>query len=340
MPSLDEHTLLAFRDELRKEAGYADLVARAAPRLKNIGSLGGVGAAVGSLGGAGIGAVQKYREARQEGASVGQAVVGGAGGALHGAGRGAVIGGLAGGAGGALLKQDLSGLAQRGGLVGAGSRFGQRQVHSLTGMLSPQELTAVRGGSYGARKGLAKAQQAVFGASSDKLPRALREEAQAAKRLTATENAQNMGLSSLPGYIGAVRREGVGKVLSTGAKEQLSGATPGMAALMVGLPAVSAAQTLISKKEDPAGRGRGERFGEEFGRTLGGITGGVMPFVGQSVLGGTLGRAGKYVGRGVDRLSGKPGMAPTTLEPAEGQHIPSERIMSPAAAGQQPEVGL
>ena len=73
-----------------------------------------------------------------------------------------------------------------------------------------------------------------------------------------------------------------------------------------------------------------------------------MPIVGQELVGRTLGGAGRMVGRGVDRFRGKrppvpgmtPGGPPNTLEPAEGQHTPSERITSPAAAGQQPDIGI
>jgi hypothetical protein len=322
-----------------KQAGYGDLVARAAPRLKNIGSLGGIGATLGALGGAGVSGVSQYHQARQQGSGRGEAALLGTLGALGGAGRGALLGAGVGGVAGALMKGDTSFYGQRGGLLGAGARFGQRQVHSVTGMLAPRELEAVRGGAFGARQALDTARAGVPKATA-----AAQSAVHAAEgRLGAVESAQNMGLSSIPGVIGAVRREGVGKVLQTGAREQLHGAGP-LGALMVAAPALATAKSLTNKDEfDEQGRGKGERVGEELGRTVGGVTGGVMPIVGQGLLGSALGGAGRVMGRGVDRLRGKgsaPGMAPATLEPAEGQHTPSERLESPSAAGQQKDIGL
>lgn len=119
---------------------------------------------------------------------------------------------------------------------------------------------------------------------------------------------------------------------------------PAMAAAMIGMPAVGLARTVTGSDEpDAQGRGKFERAGEDAGRTVGGVAGGVMPVVGQSVVGGALGRVGRLAGRGIDKLrgrSGMPGAGPVNLEPTEtGQHIPTERVTSPAAAGQQ-DVGL
>jgi hypothetical protein len=337
---IDEDVFSACRESLRKEAGFADAVSRATPRLRNIGSLGGAGLTVGALGGAGLGAIHGYRKARAEGAGVGEAVMGGAGGALSGAGRGALAGGLAGSVAGGLAPSNLAGLAQKGGVIGAGSRFGQRQVHSLTGMLSPQELEGIRGGAYSARQG-------VLHADPAHLPKAT--EALAATEAATGVGPGSMDLTSIPGYAHALRQHGAGKVLSTGFKEQMTNMSPAMAALMVGIPGLAAGQALTSKKEfNDRGQGRAERVGQEIGQSVGGVVGGVMPIVGQAAVGGTLGEAGKLIGRGVDRIRGKkptpglsqPGMSARTLEPTESQNTPSERIMSPNAAGQRPEIGI
>src|ERR1700722_10541625 len=140
MPRLTEQIMQAFHQELLKEGGFAELVSKAAPKLKNVGSLGGAGLMLGSIGGAGLGAASGFHDARERGESVGGAALGGLAGGARGALRGAAAGGLAGGGLGAALKTDVSGLARGTGMVGMGSRFGQRQVHALTGMLSPQEL--------------------------------------------------------------------------------------------------------------------------------------------------------------------------------------------------------
>jgi hypothetical protein len=352
MSIIDETVLQSFREGLRKEAvsqTAATMFEHAVPRLRNVGSLGGIGALGGALTGAAAGGARHYHEAREQGASVGGSLLGGLGGAVSGAAKGGLIGAGLGAGAGALAKGDLSRLGDRSGLVGAGARFGQRQVHSLTGNLSPQELIGVRGGAYGAQQSLRRAAQGVASATTPKaFEKAHSVEQRAAKALRATADATglrtNMDLTSLPGYAKAVKEHGVGKVLATGAREQIANSPPALAALMIGAPVVGAGKALLGPDEvDAQGRGRGERVGEELGRAVGGVAGGVMPVVGQGVVGGVLGKAGKLVGRGVDKLRphlSTPGMTPRTLEPSEGQHTPSERVMSPNAAGQAPEIGI
>ncbi len=326
MSLIDEAVLQAFREGLRKEA--------APGILRNVGSLGGVGALGGALAGAAGGGLAHYREAREQGEDVGGALLGGLGGAFSGAAKGGLLGAGLGAGAGALVKGDLSTLAKRPGLVGAGSRFGQRQVHSLAGNLTPQEFEGIRGGAWAAR------QQALKGGPAT---------GKAVQALRATEKATGIGrgsmdLTSIPGYVRSVKEHGVGKVLATGAKEQLANSPAALSALMVGAPTLAAGKALLGSQEvDAQGRGRGERVGEEVGRAVGGVAGGVMPVVGQGIVGGALGKAGKLVGRGVDKLRthlSTPGMTPRTLEPSEGQHTPSERVMSPNAAGQAPEIGI
>jgi len=332
MPRLREDVLLAFRDELSKEAGFGDLVAKAAPRLKNMGSLGGAGAAVGALGGAGIGAIHQYREAKRQGASTGEAVLGGLSGAVSGAGKGALYGGLAGAAGGALARGDWSGLGQRSDVIGLGSRFGQRQLHGFTGMLSPAELEAVRGGAYDARQAFGHALE--HEGDIDSAYAALRQR----ERVTGV-GPNAVDLTSMPGVVRSVRDQGFGKVLRAGVQDTFHGASPTQAALMAGVPAVMLGREVLSKNEfNERGQGRAERVAEEAGRTLGGFLGAPMPIIGNSVLSEAVGRAGRYVGRGVDRLRGKIAPPQTHLEPTEAQATPSEYIMSPAAAGQHPEI--
>jgi hypothetical protein len=205
-------------------------------------------------------------------------------------------------------------------------------------MLSPKELEGIRGGAWDAREHL---QGALAGGNE-------RAVAKASKGLRASEAATGVGsgmnLTSIPGYVKSVKEHGAGKVLAAGAREQISNAPAAVSALMIGAPTVAAGKALLGPQEvDAQGRGRGERVGEEVGRAVGGIAGGAMPVVGQGIVGGVLGKAGKLVGRGVDKLRSHlstPGMTPRTLEPSEGQHTPSERVMSPNAAGQAPEIGI
>lgn len=102
-----------------------------------IGAGAGLGAAGGGAVGAGAGALHGYQEAKEKGES-------GFAGALTGAGGGAYRGALIGGAGGAALgatggraSRALAGVAEgaSGGLSPAAiARFGQRQLHSVTGL--------------------------------------------------------------------------------------------------------------------------------------------------------------------------------------------------------------
>ena len=357
MFDLNEPCLLAFRDELRKEAGaltsFAGAVARNTPRLKNVGALMGAGSLVGAAGGAALGGVQGYQAARGQGASVGQAALGGLGGAGTGALKGGLIGGAVGAGGGALLHPgvDASRLTTLPG-IGVGARFGQRQLHGFTGMLSPMELEAVRGGAHGLRQGAAEAAKAVGAARPMGGPALAKAEAVAAKAqqgLRASEAVTgvakpSMNLTSIPGYLNAVGEHGAHKVLRAGLKEQLTGGGALMGGLLGGAPLRGAAQAARSPDQvDAQGRGKGERLGEQVGQAVGGVAGGVMPIIGQAAVGGALGAAGRRVGRVVDRLRGvrgRAGMAPATLEPAESQNTPSERVTSPAAAGQQPDIGI
>lgn len=331
MPRLSEHLMQAFHDALRKEAGFAELVARAAPRLRAAGSLAGVGAAGGALLGGGAGALGKYREAKEEGASSGQAAMSALGGGLSGAGKGALLGTAAGAGAGALTGRGAA-LAARPGALGGAARFGQRQTHALTGMLRPNELEAVGGGASSARKALEAARSSGVGVG------------RAERAFDAAERVQNMGLTSVPGYLRGVKEHGLVNALGASVREQLSG-SPTMYGAFLGLPAAMAVKTLASK-EAPDGPGKGERFGESAGNLVGGLAGSAMPIVGNIAVGSAGAGVGRVVGRGIDRLRGRRpqpmvGQLAPKHEPSnEGQHIPSERVMSPAAAGQQNEVGL
>jgi hypothetical protein len=322
MSSLNETVLLAFRDELCKEAGFADLIAKNKGMLQNAGAAAGVGA----LGGAALGGVhsglKNYQEARDSGAGVGSSALhglaGGLGGAVRGGAAGALAGGIAGGVG-ARFGGSAGRLTARNDIIGSAARSGQRQVHAVTGMLSPQELHGIRGGSFGAKAG--KGQEWA-------------------------EKAQNMGLTSIPGYLGAMKEHGVGKVLATNAKEQYHNMPKAMAALSVGLPALGVAKTL-SSPEDPNGPGKGESVGRNLGGAVGGVMGGVMPVAGNIAMSAAGSAVGGLAGRGIDKLRGRSMKGPVNdlgatapLEPTESQNTPSERVMSPSAAGQQKDVGL
>jgi hypothetical protein len=215
-------------------------------------------------------------------------------------------------------------------------------------MLQPHELEAVGGGAANARaalksvreQGVAHAMQPGK-AYSDFAPKIQKAE----RGLAAAEDVQKKGLTSLPGYVRGVQREGLGPTFRASAREQLANTPLAMTALTLGLPAAAIAGTLM-KKEAPEGPGRGENIGAGIGGLVGGLAGSAMPLAGNVVAGAGGAAVGKMLGRGVDRLRGRKAQpmfgqrSPNQMaEPSnEGQHIPSERIMSPAAAGQQREV--
>jgi hypothetical protein len=276
----------------------------------------GAGAGIGGLVGAGVGGVRggmaRFREARQQGAGVGQAgaaaLAGGLRGAATGALKGTAVGAGLGGAAGALRPERAiraaDTLAGADTLVGKASRFGERQLHGFVGG-SPHDLERVRGGAYEARQNLAGALQKGSGRQVEK----------ARAWADAADKSQQMGLTSLPGIAQAVKQHGVGKVVQTGATEQWRSMGPGMKAMMVGMPAMSLANTALSP--EGAGPGKGERAG----RALGALGGGLAPLpLGAGIaLGAGLEQAGGLVGRGVDRLRGRGAVQPPTAPPEGAQ---------------------
>lgn len=314
MVDLTEALLAAFQDELHKEAGLAST-------LKNVGALGGVGALLGAGSGAALGGVHGYQHAQENGQT---GVSGALGGALRGGLLGGAVGGLAGGTAGGFAKKDYGSLTQSS-LVGAGARFGQRQVHAVTGMLSPAELEGVRGGAHNARQALETGR--AQGAKN--VPRL-------EKAHAAAEKAQGMGLTSLPGYLKSMAKHPV-DTLRASAEEQVR-SQPLMTAAAVGLPLAAGVLRQHPDPEHP-NEGAGERVGRIAGGITGGLAGGMMPLGGQLAAGAGAERIGAWAGRGVDRLGARRlhnGPPPTT-EPAESQNVPTERMMSASAMGQPPE---
>jgi hypothetical protein len=340
MFDLSEPILLALQDELHKEAALAD-------KLKNIGSLGGVGALLGAGGGALLGGVHGYNRAQEEGGS-------GVGGAVSGAVRGGLlggaVGGLGGGVAGGLAKKEYGHLAQGEGALAAASRFGQRQVHGFTGMLTPGEVEGVRGGAYTAKKNLEAASKARQTASDDvfhgpaaspgmlhrtaegRLAARVKDEEKATKAHDVSRKAQEMGLTSVPGYLKSMKNNAL-ETLGTSAEEQIR-TQPLVTGMAAGIPLAAG---VLAKPEE--GKGRGEAVGGAVGGAIGGVAGGMLPLGGQLATGAAASQIGSWAGRGVDRLHGRRlHNAPTpTMEPTDAQHIPTERNLSPAAAGQAPE---
>jgi hypothetical protein len=330
--------------DLVKEALDPSVVSAMTRSLKGLGAGAGMGAAVGGLGGAAVGAAQGYHARRQEGGSVLQGLGGAAVGALGGAKTGLIGGAALGGAAGALRPAYAEALTPY--LQGA-SHFGQRQVHALTGVGDRGYLRSIGGGAQEATERLHAArgarQAAMSGAHPELYAQARQEFEGAQKGLQAAEKAEDMGLTSLPGYARALLHNPK-EALKSGFGEQWHGAGPGGKALLFGLPAAFAGNELVHGGKDEEGRGRFERAGRSLGQGLA-YTAGPLSFGAQSLLDPALAgvgdRTGKFVDRSLARLTARrqPSRvaAAPAPEPAGGDTQAEGHIWSDRAAGNIPE---
>jgi len=208
------------------------------------------------------------------------------------------------------------------------SRFAQRQLHGLSGWTPKAGLESIRGGAFEARKKLESALASGHGPSIEL----------AQKGFNAAHQAQEAGLTNLPGYAKALQKDPVGTLKKDVAAQWHSGGRVEKA-LGIGLPLLGLAHD-IRTPERETGPGKGELLGRGIGGAAGGFLGSSMPLAGQLLVGAATGMAGGLVGKGVDRLRGRKPSSPGQLTPPEqsqGQHVPTERVMSPAAMGQPPE---
>lgn len=328
--------------DLVKEALSPQTLAAMGNSVKGFGSGAGMGLLAGGLGGAAIGAARRYGQERQEGSSVGSAALHSLGGAASGARTGALLGAGAGGLAGAAKPGLALAMGKGEGLLGGFSRFGQRQVHALTGVGDAKYVRSIGGGAADAQRHLGEAAGAFRSAvGPEARQKALHELQQAHKGMNAAEKAEKMGLTSLPGYAKALYKNPK-EALKAGLSEQWHQGGAGTKALMFGLPAAMAANEL-RKGEDPTGEGHGrfERAGHSLGEGLG-FAMGPLPVAGQTVMspavGGVMGGAGKLVDRTIGKLRHRPmGAGPTGAPEAGGGSGAEGYILSDRAAGTVPE---
>lgn len=342
--TLTQPVMRAFYEEMAKVAAFPqELVAhlsRAGTRRAAGAGVGGglgLGLGAGALIGGARGARDAYEVAKERGAGVPgaalSAVGGGLGGAIRGAGKGALIGAGAGAlAGAAAPTRTLAasrGLQKLDNVAGSLSNFGQRQVHSLTGWRpggAARSVERIGAGAAPARRELAA-----------ELAKGVGEPAtveRATKVLHAAETAQGMGLTSLPGIAGSVRKNGLLPTAKAGLQSQWEASGPKGKALMVGLPALSALSAARSPEESGQ-PGRGERLGRVIGGTLGGAAA-PLSLAGSLALSAGLERAGGAAGKGVDRLrrrrEGHPSQVPQesvrppSTEPGETGQVAAEHV--------------
>lgn len=250
------------------------------------------------------------------------------------------------------LEAAVGGLKASGGVA---KRFGQRQAHGLTGWtpkgyMNPQGIREMRAGAYDTAERLSAAERAVApgpgryrpglvdralgrkpeAVQAKKMQSAKSELEQARKAHEASQTAEDMGLTSLPGYAKALLNDPT-KALKAGIGEQWHSMGPAGRSLMVGIPAAGMASEAM-RPGDPGEAGRFARAGARAGELA--YTMGPLPFSGQIVAGLGVGSLGKRMGSIFDKKKPVKNIpAPPTLEPAGGEAAPADTIVSERALG-------
>lgn len=345
MIDLDALVFAAFADELEKVAltpvgGVLQNLARRSLSAGSMASLGAVG--VGGVG-AVAGGVQGGLEAQRKGESA-------LSGAIHGAGRGAALGSslgaAAGGIGGFAAGRrgaDLAKvLARRRDAIGGISRFGQRQLHSVTGAVPEgfaNDVRAIRSIGAGGRateRSLRDAQKHLRKAKLTSAPPSKVQKLE--KRLELAQSAKMhagkadaAGMTSIPGMARTLIQDprkfvhGVGHATAQQWKE-----TPGAAkALAYGMPAAYVVGE-AAKKQEEGDRGRASRTLAALGDAAPFML--PMPILGSTVLSGGLRAAGGAVGSLRRKKPALPAEEPSGTAPAGSVPAP-ERIFSDRASG-------
>ena len=332
----------AFNAELEK-LGVGALARRIGQRALAGGGLGALTASGGAALGAAAGGVRGYRQAAAEGQP-------GAMGALRGGLRGAALGGAAGlaagtaagAAGGKATQRLVSRIGAKKGPMGPVTRFGQRQVHSVTGALpaaaSRREALRSMGAGIGEmEKRIAETKKRLRGmATGDpKRARAARELQSLQKGLQYGQRAEELGMTSVPGLFRAVATR-PGEALRTGLGSQWYGSPSRAGKFMTfGVPgAVVAGEALTPTKA--GGEGRTTRAMKAVGETLPYM---IAPI---GLLGATgLSIAGSQVGAGAGRVFGKrkvTGTPPLPPGPADARDTSDvEYVYSPSMEGRVAE---
>lgn len=367
--NLTVQILRSFDAELQKQAApVKELALQAVKALQSragsSAALGGAGAMLGGLTGAGVGGIRGYRDAREVGATRGQALTYAlTDRALKGAGKGALVGGAAGAGAGLLGGSHAAGLADKvvgSSVLGAPARFAQRQVHSLTGYASPEQVRAMRGGAYDAFGQLSSAREGVHKAihgdlkpgmvdkllgrspveaRSQAVKGALKGYDRALAGASSAEKAEQMGLTSVPGYLkNLVQRPG--ETLRHGIGAEWSRAGLGGKAMMVGMPLSSAHAALKSSRE------QGEPGASKSLKALGSMAGfslAPMGFAGQGAMSAGLGAAAGLAGKGIDKaltLRKRRNLADlpdSSDSPADERADSVQRFQTPQSLGRAPE---
>jgi len=216
-----------------------------------------------------------------------------------------------------------------GNVARAVGRFGQRQLHSLSGWTpkgfhNVHAIEAMGAGAAPARKILAGTAR---GPARDR----------ALATLAANEKAQEMGMTSLPGVLRSLVKNPK-ETARAGWNQQMKGTTHLEKALTVGLPGAM----LVSDAMSPDDGSKGERIGAGVANTAVGMLTGGMPLAGGMVAGMAAGHVGGKIGRHFDKkksLHRSTVQAPPNPEDSKGNGMPVEHVMSPSAHGRSEVFG-
>jgi hypothetical protein len=236
------------------------------------------------------------------------------------------------------------------GAIGATARFGQRQIHGLTGWKPKGGLESIRGGTWAAQRRVEDAEKALEAARAGKAPvglmarlrggtpeqirqryvRGAAEEGRKARAgLTVAREAEEMGLTSLPGYARSMARDPL-KTIGTGFRQQWHEMGPVGRSLIYGFPAATATEAYLTPTQ-PGGPGKPERIGRSLGELVYGM--GPLPISSMLLAAPMLSAVGGGTGKALSKLRGKQPPAPPQLDPAGGQAVPEEYLMSDRMTG-------
>lgn len=338
MSDPNDALMLAFNDELEKVAVPA-VLRRLGQRALSSGS----GAALAGTAGAGLGGVaggvQGYRQAKERGGSgLAGALAGGMRGAALGGGAGLAAGGAVGALAGKKGIQHARQMAKRKGALGAISRFGQRQVHSVTGALPAgfkSRSAAVRSlGAGGAdiQKRLAETGKSLGKAKGPARQKLIKERASLKKALEHAGTAEELGMTSVPGFFRTMASKDAVKGVKAGLGQQWHGSPSVGGKLMTfGMPAGFVASEAMqpTEKGEPGRVSRTLRSAAETAPYM--LT--TMPLAGATLMGSGLAAGGRAVGKLLRR---KKEPAPEPEESEEGMGA-VERVESPSVQGKLPE---
>lgn len=379
MPSIDHITLSYMRDELVKTA-FLGAVGRAlmssagralenkaiqaggryvAEHAMDSAAMAGAGGLAGGVGGAALGA---YEGSKKDG--VGGAIEGALKRGYQGALGGAALGGAAGMAGAGRLGggKVLNAVTKGENPLAVAGRFGQRQLHSVTGMApggaargTEEYANALKGmrvhgwdAAGKADKAKAALEQATSeGASARKLKGLTKDVERTQAAADSSQEVLSKGLTSIPGMASEIAaKKSLSPIWTHGIKPQATQRGV-FGKAMLALP-VAAAAPELAVSQDEEGRGRAERFSKAIAEGAAYTATPLLPMVGSSLVASGAGGAGGLAGKGIDKLIGalsgpkknEIGDTAGTVPPADGDAqggVPVERVMSNAALGKPPE---